>query len=111
MEQRKQPEGGRSVAVEDVLHPDVLARDSIDEQYLRDVFRDSRRYLPPPPHPHLEPEPELDVREPESSLVRRAKLIALIIASLLVIASIVAAALLSNQPASAQGLGVALPRL
>lgn len=102
VQKRNQPGRERAVAVEDVVDHDLLADDLVDDEYLREVLREPRRYLPPPrPRTRTEPEPEPEEPRPESAFERRAKFIALVIASLLVVASIVAAALLtSNDPAA-----------
>ncbi|MEU6640920.1 hypothetical protein ABZ863_00035 [Saccharomonospora sp. NPDC046836] len=80
-----------TIAVEDVLSDDILADELVDDEYLREVFREPRRYLPPPGVRPTRKEPEAP-REPEHPLARRAKLAALLLATALLAASLIVAA-------------------
>lgn len=84
----------RNVAVEDVIDDEILAAD-LDDDYLRDVLHESRRYLPPPGARARRREDETPP-EPENPLVRRAKLAALVLASALLLASIIVAATVAD---------------
>ncbi|GAA1244697.1 hypothetical protein GCM10009676_33190 [Prauserella halophila] len=86
------------VAVEDVIDREILADDLVDDAYLREALAEPGRYLPPPSvRARSEPEPAIADPEPEHPVARRAKLIALIVATLMVVASIVAAAVVTGE--------------
>lgn len=79
------------------VEDDALATGPADDDHLREAFRKPRRYLPPPgTRLHRDTEGQHS-REPENKLARRAKLAALIIATALLVASLVIAALLAGQ--------------
>ncbi|MFF5986403.1 hypothetical protein [Prauserella flavalba] len=96
-----------TIAVEDVISDEILADELVDDEYLREVFREPRRYLPPPgtraERPEDDPPPE-----PEKPFARRAKLAALLVAVALLVASIIIAASMAGQSES-QGEDVAEP--
>lgn len=92
------------VAVEDVIDRAILDDDFVDDAYLREALAEPGRYLPPPSvQADREPEQATADPEPEHPVARRAKLIALVVATLMVIASIVAAAVVTGGHDSAAG--------
>lgn len=104
------------VAVEDVIDREILDDDFVDDAYLRETLAEPGRYLPPPSvQADREPEQAAVDPEPEHPVARRAKLIALIVATLMVIASIVAAAVVTSEDDNAAdntaaATAVSLPR-
>ncbi|SFQ24418.1 hypothetical protein SAMN05421810_105327 [Amycolatopsis arida] len=90
--------------VEDVLGADLLDDELVDREYLREVFREPARYLPPPRTTAPgKLRPRRPSREPESRLARRAKLLGLILAAALLFGAVVAASLLAQQRELARG--------
>lgn len=104
------------VAVEDVIDREILDDDFVDDAYLREALAEPGRYLPPPSvQAGREPEQATAEAVPEHPVARRAKLIALVVATLMVIASIVAAAVVTGGDDSAASrpaadTAVSLPR-
>ncbi|MBB3662053.1 MULTISPECIES: hypothetical protein [Prauserella salsuginis group] len=100
------------VAVEDVIDREILDDDLVDDAYLREALAEPGRYLPPPSvQANREPEPVTADPEPEHPVARRAKLIALIVATLMVVASIIAAAVVTGEDDNtAAGAAASLPR-
>ncbi|OZM74952.1 hypothetical protein CFN78_01760 [Amycolatopsis antarctica] len=82
--------------LEDVIDSELAEDDMVDDEYLREVFAEPRKYLPPP-RSRSAREPEGPPREPESPLARRSKLVGLVLAAALLSGSIVGAALIADQ--------------
>ncbi|WP_216210343.1 hypothetical protein [Amycolatopsis aidingensis] len=89
----------RSVRVEDLLCAELLDDEMVDREHLRQVLREPRQYLRRVPagsraeeRPSEQPPP---VR-PESTLARRSKLAALMLAGVLLSGSVVTASLLAD---------------
>lgn len=100
------------VAVEDVIDREILDDDFVDDAYLREALAEPGRYLPPPSvQGRGEPEPMTPDPEPEHPVARRAKLIALVVATLMLVASVIAAAVVTGGNDNAATNGTAsLPR-
>lgn len=100
------------VAVEDVIDREILDDDLVDDAYLREALAEPGRYLPPPSvQGRGEPEQAMADPEPEHPIARRAKLVALIVATLMVVASIIAAAVVTGKDDnSATSTSASLPR-
>jgi hypothetical protein len=96
--QRTRREPGDAVRVEDVIPAEILNDTRVDREYLEQVFREPQKFLPPRMRQEPEPEPEQPPEEPESPLARRAKLVGLLAAAVLVTGSIIAAASMAGQP-------------
>lgn len=108
MHDRRDTGRGTTVAVEDVISDEILADDLVDAAYLREVFREPRRYLPPPTRRRKRRDPK-PPREPESPVARRAKLIALIIATALLAGAVAAAATIADEPSSPDSMPAERP--
>ncbi|WP_199434342.1 hypothetical protein [Qaidamihabitans albus] len=106
MHDRHRTGRGTTVSAEDVIDDDILADEMVDDEYLREVFREPRQYLPPPRMRFRRREPK-PPREPETAFARRAKLIGLILAIALLTGSVVAAAVLGDDPGGPRSSGSA----
>ncbi|PRX44035.1 hypothetical protein B0I33_113201 [Prauserella shujinwangii] len=95
MHDRRDTGRGITVPAEDVDNDELPADETVDDEHLRAVLRESRRYLPPPTLRLRRKEPS-PPHEPEPAFARRAKLIGLIVAIALLVGSIAAAALLAD---------------
>lgn len=92
------------ITVEDIIPAEVLNDTRVDREYLEQVFREPQKFLPPRvaerPRDGWDnekpAEPEQPPQEPEGTLARRAKLVALLAAGALVLGSIVAASTLTG---------------
>ena len=102
--QRVSDHAGNTVPVEELIDPELLEDDMVDREYLREVFREPRKYLPPP-RPRSARKGQEPPREPESVLARRSKLVGLMLAGTLLSGSIVGAALIAEQRAETGGSG------
>jgi hypothetical protein len=92
------------INVEDIIPAEILNDTRVDRAYLEQVFREPQKFLPPRvaerPRDGWETgrpaEPEQAPQEPEGTLARRAKLVALLAAGALVVGSVVAASTLTG---------------
>jgi hypothetical protein len=94
------------VRVEDVIPAEILDDDAVDREYLAEVFKNPRKFLPPP---RLTPRTrDEQMREPEHPFARRAKLAGLVLAVALLIGAIVVAATKNQSTATQSGWAAAL---
>jgi len=95
--QRTRREPADAVRVEDVIPAEILNDKRVDREYLEQVFREPQKFLPPRAKPEPRPEPVQPPQESESRFARRAKLVGLVAAGVLVAGSIVTASMLTNE--------------
>ncbi|WP_116112178.1 hypothetical protein [Amycolatopsis ruanii] len=81
-----------ALRVEELISPEILDNEMVDREYLTQVFREPRKYLPPP-RVRTRTEPR---REPESRGAKLAKLTGLTMAGTLLVGAVVASSLLSR---------------
>lgn len=92
------------INVEDIIPAEILNDTRVDREYLEQVFREPQKFLPPRVRERPRDgwdnekaaEPEQPPQEPEGTLARRAKLVALLAAGALVIGSAIAASTLAG---------------
>ncbi|GHE95933.1 hypothetical protein GCM10017786_30560 [Amycolatopsis deserti] len=81
-----------ALRVEELISPEILDNEMVDREYLRQVFREPRKYLPPP-RVRTRTEPP---REPESRGAKLAKLTGLTMAGTLLVGAVVASSMVSR---------------
>ncbi|MDQ0377456.1 hypothetical protein [Amycolatopsis thermophila] len=81
-----------ALRVEELISPEILDNEMVDREYLTQVFREPRKYLPPP-RGRVKAEP---VREPESRGAKFAKLTGLTMAGTLLVGAVVASSVVSR---------------
>jgi hypothetical protein len=99
-----------TIRPEDLLHLELLEDTMVDRPFLDEVFDEPRKYLQPP-RLRRKHKPAQSPGEPESPLARRAKLAGLVVAAALLIASIVAAATLTDEQDEASGTAPEKPEI
>ncbi|MBK1789366.1 hypothetical protein [Prauserella cavernicola] len=91
------------------MSDEILADDLVDDEYLREFFREPRRYLPPPGTRDERMDEPPPPPEPERPFARRAKLAALLLALALLGTSIVVAASIASDHDQSSGDDVGEP--
>ncbi|NIH85585.1 hypothetical protein [Amycolatopsis granulosa] len=91
-ERRRETRAPEALRVEELISPEILDNEMVDREYLTQVFREPRKYLPPP-RVRNRTEPQ---REPESRGAKLAKLTGLTMAGTLLVGAVVASSVLSR---------------
>ncbi|AIJ20849.1 hypothetical protein ACFWQL_25750 [Amycolatopsis thermoflava] len=91
-ERRRATRTPDALRVEELISPEILDNEMVDREYLTQVFREPRKYLPPP-RVRTRTEPQ---REPESRGAKLAKLTGLTMAGTLLVGAVVASSVLSR---------------
>lgn len=92
-ERRRDTGAPDSLRIEELISPEILDSEMVDREYLTQVFREPRKYLPPP-RVRTRTEPQ---REPESRGAKLAKLTGLTMAGTLLVGAVVASSLVTRE--------------